>query len=217
MKAMILAAGKGERLRPMTETMPKPLIQVAGKPLILHHLAALAKCGISEVIINTWYLGAQIRETIGCGKELGLKIEYSIEDELLDTGGGIAKCLPFFAQDPFIVISADIYTKFDFITVPQAPNGLAHLIMVDNPSYHMAGDFYLDKGILKLDGGDKLTYANIGVFRPEFFVDAPKGSFPLRNLFYKHISNGLVTGQYFNGVWHNIGTINDLELANNVT
>jgi MurNAc alpha-1-phosphate uridylyltransferase len=214
MKAMILAAGKGERMRPLTEKLPKPLLAVGDKPLIVHHLQALARAGIKDVIINTWYLGEQIIELIGVGARFGLNINYSVEDELMDTGGGIYKALPLLGNEPFLVISADIFTNFPFATLPATPNGLAHLVMVDNPEYHADGDFALDKGKLKLHG-DKLTYANIGIYRPEFFAQAPGGKFPLGNLMRQHIANDLLTGQYFNDVWFNIGTPADLEMANN--
>lgn len=217
MKAMLLAAGKGERMRPLTETRPKPLLTIAGKPLLVYHLQALAKAGIKEVVINTWYLGEQIVELIGPGTRFGLKITYSIEEELMDTGGGITKALPLLGDSPFMVLSADIFTDFPFATLPSEPAGLAHLVMVNNPEYHVKGDFFLDKGKIKLhDGGSKFTYGNIAVFRPEFFQGAPQGPFPLRDLFYKHIPHDLVTGQYFNGLWHNIGTPTDLEMANQI-
>lgn len=216
MKAMILAAGKGERLRPLTATTPKPLLTIGGKPLLIHHLQAMAQAGITEVVINTWYLGEQIIELIGNGARFGLNIHYSAEDQLLDTGGGIAKCLPILGNDPFLVISADIFTDFNYTTLPTMPSGLAHLIMVENPTYHPKGDFCLDKGRLSLQGNEKFTYANIGVYRPEFFVGAPQGAFPLRDLFFKHIGANNVTGQFFRGMWHNIGTAEDLALANQI-
>lgn len=217
MKAMILAAGKGERMRPLTSTTPKPLLTVAGKPLLVHHLQALARAGIKDVVINAWYLGEQIVELIGSGARFGLNIRYSVEEQLMDTGGGIAQCLPLLGSEPFIVLSADIFTDFAFNTLPSAPAGLAHLIMVDNPAYHPNGDFFLDKGSLKMHGEtNKFTYANIGVFRPEFFVGAPQGPFPLRDLLFKHIAQDLVKGQYFSGLWYNIGTPADLELANSL-
>lgn len=214
MKAMILAAGKGERMRPLTNTAPKPLLLIGNKPLIIYHLESLAKAGVTEVIINTWYLGDQIIALLGDGARYGIKIHYSIEDELLDTGGGITNALKLLGNDPFIVLSADIFTNFQFNTLPTQPNALAHLVMVDNPPYHLEGDFCLDKGKIKLTGGNKFTYANIGIYRPEFFVDAPQGAFPLSYLMRKHINSGLVTGQYFNDVWHNIGTPQDLKVAN---
>lgn len=214
MKAMILAAGKGERMMPLTEKTPKPLIELAGKPLIVHHLQALVKAGIHEVIINTHYLGGQISEFLGSGYSFGLDIKYSSEAELLDTGGGIVRCLSLLGPEPFLVISADIFTNFNFMTLPYSPSGLAHLVMVDNPSYHHAGDFFLEQGRIKLSGvGDKYTYGNIAIFRPEFFANAPLSPFPLKDLLCKHIANGQVTGQYFADIWHNIGTPAELELA----
>lgn len=217
MKAMILAAGKGERMRPLTNSTPKPLLTVNGQPLIIYHLYALAKAGITEVIINTHYLGDQIIQLIGPGARFGLKIEYSIEEQLLDTGGGINKVLPFFGSDPFLVISADVLTDFPLHTLPHFPNGLAHLVMVDNPSYHPEGDFGLDRGKIRLKnaGMPTFTYGNIGIYRPEFFVHAPEGAFPLAHLLRQHISNDLICGQYYSGVWHNIGTPADLALVNN--
>ncbi len=210
MKAMILAAGRGMRMRPLSDSVPKPLLLIGKDPLIVHHLRALARSGVREVIINTWHLGEQISAMLGTGVEFGLKITYSPEVELLDTGGGIANCLAWLGNDPFLVVSADIFTNFSFITLPSSPIGLAHLVMVDNPPYHAAGDFALDKGKLKLHGDNKFTYANIGVYRPEFFVAAPKGAFPLNILLKKHIADGLVTGQYFGDAWYNIGTPDDL-------
>ncbi len=217
MKAMILAAGKGERMRPLTNSTPKPLLTVNGQPLIIYHLQALAKAGVTEVMINTHYLGEQIIQLIGPGSRFGLKIEYSVEDKLLDTGGGIFKALPFFGTEPFLVLSADVLTDFPLHTLPLFPNGLAHLVMVDNPSYHPEGDFSLDKGKIKLkcSATPTFTYANIGIYRPEFFAHAPQGAFPLAQLLRQHISNDLITGQYYSGVWHNIGTPADLALVNN--
>jgi MurNAc alpha-1-phosphate uridylyltransferase len=215
MKAMILAAGRGARMQPLTNTTPKPLLAVAGKPLITHHLQALAAAGVRDVVINTWYLGGQIIELIGDGARFGLNISYSIEDPLMDTGGGIVKALPLLGKDPFLVISADIFTNFPLQTLPTTPVGLAHLVLVENPSYHLTGDFSLNKGqVTLLDAGNSLTYGNIGIFRPEFFVGAPSGPFPLGNLLRKHIADNLVTGQYYSGVWRNIGTPSELEYAN---
>lgn len=217
MKAMILAAGRGERMLPLTKKTPKPLLTVGNKPLIVHHLHALAKAGISEIIINTHYLGEQIIELIGSGSKFGLNIKYSPELELMDTGGGVVQCLPYLGSEPFLVISADILTNFSFTTLPYAPSGLAHLVMVDNPDYHPTGDFFLNKGKINLTGdGNKYTFGNIAVLRPEFFANSPLKPFPLRELLFKHISDDKVTGQYFADIWHNIGTPADLEWANQV-
>lgn len=214
MKAIILAAGKGQRMQPLTNTTPKPLLTIAGQPLIIYHLKALAKAGIKDVVINTWYMGDQIIALVGDGASYGLNVSFSIESELLDTGGGIVNALPMLGKEPFIVLSADILTNFPFDTLPTNPTGLAHLVMVDNPDFHLNGDFGLDKGKIKLGTGNKFTYGNIGVYRPEFFVAAPSGPFPLGNLLRQHIANELVFGQYYSGVWYNIGTPADLEMAN---
>lgn len=214
MKAMILAAGKGERLRPLTETTPKPLLKVHNIPLLEYHLKQLAHAGVTEVIINVWYLGEQIVSLIGNGERFGLKIQYSVEEQLLNTGGGIVKCLPMLGDEPFLVLSADIFHDFNLVTLPKNPNSLAHLVLVDNPEYHNQGDFCLEKGQVSLQGVQKLTYANIGIFRKEFFINAPSGPFPLRDLLFKHILATNVTGQYFRGSWYNIGTIADLKLVN---
>lgn len=219
MKAMILAAGKGTRMRPLTATTPKPLLTVAGKPLIVYHLLSLAKAGIQDIVINTWYLGEQIISLIGSGARFGLNINYSMEDPLLDTGGGIVKALPLLGNEPFIVLSADVFTDFPLQTLPSSPVGLAHLVLTDNPPYHAIGDFSLDKGRVQLLNGNasnSFTYANIGVYRPEFFVTAPKQSvFPLGNLLRDHVATNVITGQYYSGLWRNIGTPLELELLNN--
>jgi len=214
MKAMILAAGRGERMRPLTDITPKPLLIVDGQPLIIYHLKALTKAGFKEVIINTWHLGEQLVSSLGDGRRFGIKITFSEEEELLKTGGGIANALPLLGQDPFLVLSADILTDFPLQLLPRIPTGLAHLVMVDNPSYHSTGDFAMEGGRLKLNGVNKLTYGNIGIFKPEFFSNSPLGAFPLAATLRTHIANDLVTGQYYAGAWHNIGTPADLEIVN---
>lgn len=214
MKAMILAAGKGERMRTLTQNTPKPLLRVANKPLLEHHLMALAAAGIHEIVINTWYLGEQIVAEIGTGERFGLSVRYSVESELLNTGGGIVNALPLLGTEPFLLLSADIFSDFPIITLPHEPIGLAHLVMVDNPPYKQHGDFALEKGKIKSDGLQKYTYGNIGIFRPEFFAHAPVGAFPLGELLRQHIAADLITGQYYNGMWHNVGTPEDLESLN---
>lgn len=214
MKAMILAAGKGERMLPLTNATPKPLLVVKGRPLIVHHLLALAAAGITEVVINVWHLGEQIVAALGDGSEYGVQIHYSVEPQLLNTGGGIVHALSYLGNEPFLVLSADIFTDFALATLPHNPTRLAHIVMVDNPDYHDEGDFQLDHGTIKIVGNNKQTYANIGVYRREFFVQAPLGAFGLGDLLRKHIAAGLVTGQYYNGSWYNIGTPVDLEMVN---
>ncbi len=216
MRAMILAAGRGERLRPLTDATPKPLLKVEGQPLIVHHLHSLVKAGISEVVINLWHLGEQIKATLGDGQRYGLNIQYSIEQNLQNTGGGIVQALPLLGPDPFIVLSADILTDFALGSLSSSPTGLAHLVMVDNPDYHPAGDFSLQHGKVGLTSEQTYTYANIGVYRPEFFTHAPHGPFSLGTLLREHIANGVINGQYYNGLWHNIGTVADLEFVNSI-
>lgn len=216
MRAMILAAGKGERMRPLTDKTPKPLLVVDGRPLLMHHLQALSMAGIKQVVINTWYLADQIKAALNNSENFGLQITCIHEPELLNTGGGIVNALPFLGAEPFLVISADVLSDFPLQNLPKNPDGLAHLIMVDNPDYHREGDFGLEHGIISRQAIKKLTYANIGVFRPEFFVSAPQGAFPLGVLLREHIANNLISGEYYAGNWHNIGTPQDLELVNNI-
>lgn len=213
---MILAAGKGERMRPLTNKTPKPLLTVDGEPLLMHHLRALAKAGVKQVIINTWYLADQIIAAVKDRGYLGLEIICLREPELLNTGGGIVNALPYLGEEPFIVLSADILTDFPFATLPRQPIGLAHLVLVDNPDYHPEGDFALIDGKLSMQGTAKYTYANIGIYRSEFFVNAPQGAFGLGDLIRQHIAAGNIWGQYYSGSWHNIGTPQDLELVNKI-
>jgi MurNAc alpha-1-phosphate uridylyltransferase len=214
MKAMILAAGKGTRMLPLTAITPKPLLTVGGKSLLAHHLQNLAKAGITEIVINTFHLGSQIVAAIANGASYGVNVHYSVEEEILETGGGIVKALDFLGADPFLVISADIFTDFPLHSLPHTPTGLAHLVMVENPSYKVTGDFGLEKGYITANAAQTYTYGNIGIFRPEFFSNAPQGAFPLGGLLRQHVAAGLITGQFFAGLWHNIGTPADLELAN---
>jgi N-acetyl-alpha-D-muramate 1-phosphate uridylyltransferase len=212
MRAMILAAGRGSRMRPLTDHTPKPLLKAGGKPLIVHHLEHLAAAGFSEVVINHAYLGAQIEQTLGNGSAWGLSIEYSREAEALETAGGVAAALPLLGDAPFLVISGDIYVEADYRQLSEgllAENdaALACLWMVDNPSWHAAGDFGLVDGLIQLDGNPKLTYANIGVFQPAFFASVPAGaSMPMLPLFKQAIARRQLAGRHFSGVWDNIGT-----------
>jgi len=213
MKAMILAAGKGERMWPLTKDKPKPLLQAHGKTLIEHHIVNLAQAGIKDIIINLWYLGLQIENYLGDGSRYGVTLHYARETQLLDTGGGIQNVLHFFGEEKFIVVSADIYTDFDFSTLILPDDKAAHIILVSNPEYHPFGDFALQNGIVSLIGEYKLTYANIGIYRPEFF-DQAIHPYPLSLLFKKHISRQLVTGAIYDGVWFNVGTPMELQKVN---
>ena len=213
---MILAAGRGERMLPLTQETPKPLLTVGGKFLIDYHLNALVKAGIQEIIINVCYLGNQIINHIGTGKRYHLKITYTEENEgCLGTGGGILKALPLLGANPFILLSADIFTNFPITVLPKNLNSLAHLILVDNPSFHPRGDFSLGKdGVIHLNGENRLTYANIGVIDPNLFEDAPSEPFPLSLLLKKAIQEKKITGEYYQGLWQNIGTPEQLYSLN---
>ncbi len=208
MKAMILAAGKGERLRPLTLHTPKPLIRAGGVPLIEYHLRALAAAGFTEIVINHAWLGQQIEDHLGDGSRFGVSIQYSAEGEPLETGGGIFKALPLLGDNPFVVVNGDIWTDYDFAGLRQPVVGLAHLVLVDNPSHHTAGDFYLN-GAQVLDavpGVDTLTYSGIAVLSPALFSGAQAGAFKLAPLLRNAMAAGAVTGERLQGQWVDVGT-----------
>lgn len=214
MKAMILAAGRGLRLRPLTDKIPKPLILVANKPLIVHQVLKLAKNGIKEIVINISYQAKQIIDTLGDGLKYDVKIEYSFEPTALETGGGICQALPILGPHPFVVLSADIWTDFPLerlITHSLNSNILAHLILVDNPSFHPQGDFNLtSNGLLNLDdASNKSTFASLGIYHPALF-QGKSGAFPLSSLLYEYIAEKKITGEYYKGSWFNIGTPTEL-------
>lgn len=216
MRAMILSAGLGKRMRPLTDHTPKPLLKLRGTPLIIYHVRALAKAGVKDIVINLGHLGNQIEATLGDGQPFGVKIQYSHEDPILETGGGIAKALPLLGTDPFVVLSADIFTDFPFERLLKNPltdpKRLMHLVLVDNPPHHPRGDFALKDGELSESGDSKLNFSGIGMFRPELFNACPKGAFPLAPLFKKAISTHQASGEYYKGIWHNIGTPEQLSL-----
>ena len=206
---MILAAGRGERMHPLTDHTPKPLLAVGGKPLIAWHLERLAAAGFVDVVINHAYLGAQIEAALGNGSRWGLSIKYSAEKVALETAGGIANALPLLDENPFLVVNSDIYTEIDFIHLKTAlrPNKNAHLVLVNNPPQHPNGDFGFDNGTLTLDGERKLTFSGVGVYQPTFFSEVPRGkSAKLAPLLYDAIKNHQVSAQHYTGVWHDVGT-----------
>lgn len=206
MKAMILAAGRGERMRPLTLTTPKPLLQVNGRCLIEYHLAALARAGIREVIINHSWLGQQIVDYLGDGSRYDVAITYSDEGEApLETAGGIYHALPLIGDAPFLVLNADIWTEYDFTYLPGEIHGLAYLVLVDNPPHHPEGDFALDSHILKNEG-QRLTYSGIGIYHPDLFRGLAEGPQPLAPLLRKAIARGEVGGEHYRGRWWDIGT-----------
>lgn len=207
MKAMILAAGRGERMRPLTDHTPKPLLEADGKALIEYHLSALAAGGISEVVINLAHLGAMLRERLGDGRRFGLNIHYSDEGErALETGGGIFKALPLLGDGPFLVVNGDTWCDYPFKPLALGRDDLAHLVLIDNPPHHPAGDFLLDGARLSLERGARLTFSGIGYYRPTLFADCEPGAFPLAPLLRKAAARGRVSAEHYRDPWFDIGT-----------
>jgi MurNAc alpha-1-phosphate uridylyltransferase len=219
MIAMILAAGRGERMRPLTDTLPKPLLDVAGKPLIVYQLESLVAAGVGKIVINLGHLGQLIQDRLGNGECFGVSIAYSDEgDQLLETAGGIIKALPLLGDAPFIVSNADIYTDFDYQLLPTTlVDADAHLVMVDNPPHNLAGDFFLENNRLYNEGHNGLTYSGIGLYSPAFFQDCVSGRAPLAPLLRQSAQANRLSGQYFKGYWNDIGTPERLEQANKKT
>ncbi len=215
MKAMILAAGRGERMRPLTDRIPKPLLRIGGQTLIERHIHALARAGIRELVINHAHLGNQLVAALGDGAAYGVQIDYSAEPAgALETGGGIHNALPLLGDAPFLVVNADIWTDFPFATLPAAPAGLAHLVLVDNPEHHPGGDFALTAGQVAQQGPWMLTYSGIGVYRRELFDACLPGAFPLAPLLREAMDAGRVSGEHYTGTWFDIGTPERLEAVN---
>jgi MurNAc alpha-1-phosphate uridylyltransferase len=215
MKAMILAAGRGERMRPLTDTIPKPLLQVGGKPLIAYTVELLKTGGIDEIVVNYAHLGQQIVDYLGDGSEFGVSIRYSDESSgALETGGGILKALNQLDDQPFVVINSDVWTDFPIERLPRELTGLAHLVMVDNPSHHATGDFCLDKKMVNLNQGRKLTFSGIGVYSPRMFDGMKQERFPLVPILRDAIIRRQVTGEYYSGKWMDIGTPQRLQALN---
>lgn len=208
---MILAAGRGERLKPLTDATPKPLIIAGGKPLIVHVIERLVLAGFAQVVINLGYLGDQIEAVLGDGSALGAKIAYSREPkEALETGGGIFQALPLLS-DPFLVVNADVATDFPFTELPRQIPGLAHLVLVPNPVHHPRGDFAFTEGWVKDQGAPRYTFSGIGVYRHALFAGCRPGRFPLAPILRRAIAQGQVSGQLYLGFWSDIGTLDRLE------
>jgi len=214
--AMILAAGRGERMRPFTDTCPKPLARLAGKPLIEYHVEKLASVGIERIVINLSWLGEQVRSALGAGERYGVEILYSDEGAtLLGTGGGIQRAMPLLRDRPFWVMSADLWTDYPFAQATAerwlASADLAHVVMVDNPDFHPEGDFCLQSGRMTESEGERLTYANVALMRPELFFDCKPGVYSFVPYLRAAMRQGRVSGERFTGRWHNIGTLAQLQ------
>jgi len=211
---MLLAAGRGERMRPLTDSCPKPLLMVAGKPLIAWHLERLAKAGIRNVVINLSWLGEMVAAALGDGSQYGVVIQYSREPwPALETGGGILQALPMLGEDPFLLVNGDVYTDIDFTALQIAPGDLAQLVLVPNPAHHPRGDFGLAQGNrVVAEGGQRLTYAGVAVIRPDFFAGATPGRFPLLPWLMRALQAGRLGGQRHDGMWLDVGTPERLAL-----
>jgi N-acetyl-alpha-D-muramate 1-phosphate uridylyltransferase len=210
MKAMILAAGRGERMRPLTDHCPKPLLAAGGKPLIVWHIEHLRAAGITELVINHAHLGHQFEAALGDGSALGVRIAWSAEAEALETAGGIRQALPLLGEAPFLVVNGDIFTDMDFAPLARQPEDeglLAHLVLVPNPPHHPAGDFHLAGGRVSSEGQPRLTFAGIGVYHPVLFADLPPGRpAKLAPLLRAAMARGQVSGAAHAGHWLDIGT-----------
>jgi N-acetyl-alpha-D-muramate 1-phosphate uridylyltransferase len=212
MRAMVLAAGRGERMRPLTDSQPKPLLRVAGKRLIEYHLERLAAGGFREVVVNTAWLGDMIPAALGSGGQYGLAITYSHErPEALETGGGIFQALPLLGSGPFLLVNGDVWTDIDFGALRRSPpeGSLAHLVLVPNPPQHARGDFRLEgpkQGLVSEGEGLRHTYSGVGIYRPEFFAGCTPGKFPLLPLLRRAIAQRALSGELHEGRWFDIGT-----------
>lgn len=215
MRAMILAAGRGERLRPLTDQLPKPLVPIAGKPLIEYHLSALAAAGFREVVINQGHLGSQLPEALDNGQRWGINIHWSDEQpEALETGGGIFKALPLLGSSPFLVINGDVWTDYPLARLRAVKCDWAHLVMVPNPAHNPTGDFALEGARITEEGEPRLTFSGIGVYHPRLFSSCEAGKFSIVPLLRSAMTNHLVTGEKFTGAWDDIGSPERLEKLN---
>jgi MurNAc alpha-1-phosphate uridylyltransferase len=217
MKVMILAAGLGARLRPLTLKTPKPLVLVNGKALIEYHIENLSKAGFSDIVINHAWLGEKIEAALGDGSRWGVKISYSAEGEPLETGGGVFRVLERLSDDgeAFVVINGDILSDFDFSLLQQLTPDVAHLILVDNPEHNPGGDFSCSSDGLVSMRGDKQTFSGISVLTPKLFANCSGGAFPLGPLLKSAIAKGKVSGSVYHGAWIDVGTHERLEQAEN--
>ena len=222
MRAMILAAGRGERMRPLTDTIPKPLLKVGGKPLIVWHVEKLALAGFDAIVINHAHLGEMIEAELGSGENFDVDIFYSPETNALETAGGIANALPLLGDDAFAVVNADIFCDFDFrdlhaeaLMLQEDASRSAHLVLVDNPAHHPDGDFALRNGLIVPEAAPRLTFSGMGIYRPEFFHAIPRGEkAALAPLIRGGMADARVSGEHFFGMWTDVGTPARLEQLN---
>ena len=214
-RGMILAAGRGERMGDLTQSVPKPLLPVAGHYLIEYAIAQLKRAGITEIVINLSHLADKIQAALGDGSRYGVTLFYSVEQERLETGGGILNALPLLGAEPFVLLSADVICDYPLAQLPlKTLRGLAHLIVVPNPSYHPRGDFGLEDGYLNLTSTSTYTFGNISVIHPDLFANAKPGHFRLTQLLLPATANQQITGELYTGQWFNIGTQEDLTKVN---
>ena len=217
MRAMILAAGRGKRLRPLTDDKPKPLIEVGGKPLIVHHIQALVAAGVTELVINVAWLGQQIIDYLGDGAKFGAVIQYSVEEQALETGGGIFQALSMLGNAPFIAVNADIWSDYPIATLvdKKLPNNcLAHLVLVNNPAENLSGDFSLSSDGFCVDKKPGYTFSGFRVFSPKLFDGCQQSCLSVVPLMRQAIADRLVTGELFGGRWVDVGTPERLNLLN---
>jgi MurNAc alpha-1-phosphate uridylyltransferase len=217
--AMILAAGRGDRMRPLSDATPKALLPAGRRPLIVWQIEALARAGFRDIVINAAWLAPQLIAALGDGDAFGVRIRWSIEPQPLESAGGIATALPLLPPGPALIVSGDVWTQFDYATLAARAEGMArdpqpprvHLVMVPNPDFHPDGDFVLDDGRIALEGGGKLTFGNIGLYDTALFRELPRGvKLKLLPLYREWIARGWVSGERFDGPWANVGTPSDL-------
>jgi len=216
-KAMILAAGRGERMRPLTDTTPKPLLEVGGKPLIVWHIEKLAKAGFEEIIINIAHLGDKIPQALGDGSRWGVKLHFSDEQNegALESAGGIVKALPLLGNEPFLVVNGDVWCDYEFDNSYELGDGiLAHLILVPNPEHNQKGDFAIKNEMVSNDGNVKYTFSGIGYYSPSLFKYLEYGKRGLGDLLRDTMLHDAVSGEIYKGIWHDIGTPQRLEEIN---
>ena len=213
--ALLLAAGRGERMRPLTDRTPKPMLRVAGAPLIEHHVRALARAGIRRIAVNLCWLGEQIREHLGDGGRFGVAIRYSEEaPRALEAGGGIVRALPLLAPGPFAVISGDVFTDYPFERLAIGAGAGAHLVLVPNPVQHPQGDFALQSGRALAEGGPRYTFSGIAVYRAELFAGLADGPRPLKPLLLQAMTAGRCAAELYRGLWEDVGTPQRLRALN---